>query len=162
MTREEFYNRQRVARGVGKITYGESVETSQLISTGKDVSDHLLAALAEREGPNKSGKVMTIAYIRTTNSKGHEISGYIDLAQRFNSNSLDGMNIIVSQITKGVFTKTKRFLPRSTDLSFYNWVSLTASANHSPNFTVLTDSEEGILFKSKRDRNVISVNPEVI
>lgn len=51
----------------------------------------MLAALAEREGPNRNGQMMTIVYIRTTNARGQEVSGYIDLMHRFKSNSLDGI-----------------------------------------------------------------------
>lgn len=39
-------------------------------------------ALAEREELVRSGKLTTIIFIRDFNSKGQEVSGYIDLAHR--------------------------------------------------------------------------------
>jgi len=52
-------------------------------------------------------------------------------------------------------------LPRSTDLSYYNWETQVAHATSSPNFQVITDNEMGLLFKNKRDRKIINVDPEV-
>ena len=41
--------------------------------------------------------------------------------------------------------------PRS-DLSFYNWDTQHSTSNESPNFQILPDHEQGLLFKNKRDR----------
>ena len=41
-----------------------------------------LQAIANREELVRTGKLTTIIFIRDYNSKGQEISGYIDLAQR--------------------------------------------------------------------------------
>ena len=41
-----------------------------------------MQALAEREELVRSGKLTTIIFIRDYNSKGQEVSGYIDLAHR--------------------------------------------------------------------------------
>ena len=52
-------------------------------SQGMDYNDDpFLAAMAQREEPNRDGKMTTIIFIRDKNSKGQEISGYIDLAHR--------------------------------------------------------------------------------
>ena len=50
-------------------------------------------------------------------------------------------------------------LPKPTDLSYYNWKALKAYANESPNFRVDANSEAGLLFRNKRDRKVINVDP---
>lgn len=68
----------------------DEIDDAQLLSKGMDCANPLLAALANREEANRSGKVMTIVFIRMMNLKGQEISGYIDLAQRLKSNSLIG------------------------------------------------------------------------
>jgi hypothetical protein len=55
----------------------------------------------------------------------------------------------------------KKFIvPKSSDLSYYNWDSQLCYLNDSPNFRVDANSEEGLLFRNKRDRKVIDVNPE--
>mmetsp|Transcript_1860 Transcript_1860/g.6646 ORF Transcript_1860/g.6646 Transcript_1860/m.6646 type:complete len:82 (+) Transcript_1860:522-767(+) len=50
-------------------------------------------------------------------------------------------------------------MPKPTDLSYYNWETQTSTANSSPNFQVIADSD-GLLFKNKRDRKVINVDPK--
>ena len=42
----------------------------------------LIQALASREEQIKAGKMTTIIFIRDFNSKGQEVSGYIDYAHR--------------------------------------------------------------------------------
>lgn len=46
-----------------------------------------------------------------------------------------------------------------------SWVMLTvvyrSTSNPTPNFQVIADHECGLLFKNKRDRKVINVDPEV-
>ena len=55
----------------------------QLASLDKNLSEFpFLQALANREELIRTGKLTTILFIRDYNSKGHEISGYIDIAHR--------------------------------------------------------------------------------
>eukprot|EP00243_Klebsormidium_subtile_P010887 TRINITY_DN5969_c0_g1_i1.p1 TRINITY_DN5969_c0_g1~~TRINITY_DN5969_c0_g1_i1.p1 ORF type:complete len:234 (-),score=53.91 TRINITY_DN5969_c0_g1_i1:347-1048(-) len=122
----------------------------KLYSVGKDVEGHpLLMALAQREEPVRSGKLATIIFVRDFNSKGQEVSAYIDYAQRLKTEDLDP-----------VFDCKKKLLPRPSDLSFYNWETQTSTSNATPNFQVIADHEEGLLFKNKRDRKVINVDPK--
>lgn len=109
-----------------------------------------LQALAEREEPNRIGKMMTIVFIRDKNSKGHEISGYIDLAERFENDDFHAY-----------FGGQKRFMPRPTDLSYYNWVTQTASSTQSTNYSVLSGEYTGLVFKNTKDRKVINVDPQL-
>ena len=44
-------------------------------------------------------------------------------------------------------------------MSFYNWETQTSTSNATPNFQVIADNEAGLLFKNKRDRKVINVDP---
>jgi hypothetical protein len=50
-------------------------------------------------------------------------------------------------------------LPKPSDLSFYNWETQTCTSNATPNFQVIADNEAGLLFKNKRDRKIINVDP---
>ena len=52
--------------------------------------------------------------------------------------------------------------PKTSDMSFYNWETQTCTNNQSPNFQPIADNENGLLFKNKRDRKMINVDPKVI
>ncbi|XP_072921330.1 cilia- and flagella-associated protein 299 isoform X2 [Hemitrygon akajei] len=45
-------------------------------------------------------------------------------------------------------------------LSFYNWDTQNSTSNSSPYYQVITDNASGLLFKNKRDRKVINVDPK--
>jgi hypothetical protein len=60
------------------------------------------------------------------------------------------------------FNRSKSLIPRPSDMSFYNWETQTCTSNATPNFQVIADNENGILFKNKRDRKIINVDPKVI
>ena len=55
----------------------------------------------------------------------------------------------------------KKLLPKPTDLSYYNWETQLSMSNSTPYYQVIADSIQGLLFKNKRDRKIINVNPEV-
>lgn len=44
-----------------------------------------------------------------------------------------------------------------SDLSFYNWDTQHSTSNESPNFQILPDHEQGLLFKNKRDRKAAAL-----
>ncbi|CAE7190777.1 cfap299 [Symbiodinium sp. KB8] len=121
-----------------------------LASLGKDLADKpFLQALANREELVRNGKLTTIIFIRDYNAKGQEVSGYIDFAHRLKTENFEPY-----------FEGTKTLMPRPSDLSYYNWETQTSTSNSSPNFQVIADSETGLLFKNKRDRKVINVDPK--
>ena len=107
------------------------------------------ASLAEREEMVRNGKLTTIIFIRDKNAKGQEVSGYIDYAHRLKTESFEPY-----------FERKKKLMPRPSDLSFYNWETQTSTSNATPNFQVIADNEAGLLFKNKRDRKVINVDPK--
>ena len=96
----------------------------------------------------RNGKLTCIIFIRDRNVKGQEISGYIDFAHRLKTEDFTPY-----------FTGQKKLLPRPSDLSYYNWETQTCISNPTPNFQVIADSDRGLLFKNKRDRKVINVDP---
>ena len=120
-----------------------------LASMGKPLADKpFLQALAAREELVRNGKLTCILFVRDVNAKGQEVSGYIDLAHRLKTENW-----------APVFEGRLKVLPRPSDLSYFNWETQTSTSNASPNFAVVADSEAGMLFKNKRDRKVINVDP---
>ncbi|EUB64403.1 hypothetical protein EGR_00947 [Echinococcus granulosus] len=109
-----------------------------------------LIALAAREESNRRGNLSTIIFIRHTNAKGQEISGYVDYAHRLKSEDF-----------VPYFSGKKKLLPRVGDLSFYNWESQHVSSTSTPNYIVIADNPSGLLFKNKRDRKLIIIDPWV-
>ena len=112
-------------------------------------NDAFLSALADREEANRTGRMTSIIFIRDKNAKGQEISGYIDYASRLKHEDFSGY-----------FSGKKRMLPKSTDLSFYNWETQTSTSNPTGNYQVIADSSSGLLFKNKRDRKIVNVDPK--
>lgn len=126
-----------------------TASANQLASAGLNLTEYpFLFALAQREEQVRDGRLACILFIRDRNHAGQEISGYIDFAQRLRSDNF-----------VAYFTRAKKLLPRSTDLSFYNWDTQFISSVASSNFEVIADNEEGFLFKCKKDRKVININP---
>ena len=78
------------------------------------------------------------------------MSGYIDFSHR-----------LKTERWEPYFDGSKKLMPRPQDLSFYNWETQTSTATSSPNFQVIADQETGLLFKNKRDRKVICVDPKL-
>ncbi|KAJ3088668.1 hypothetical protein HK102_008226 [Quaeritorhiza haematococci] len=147
LKREEFESRKKAAEN---FRLSKRLATKVLASHGKDLTGYpFLQALAEREEANRSGKLTSIIFIRTRNPKGQEISGYIDYAHRLKTESFEPY-----------FSRTRTLYPRPSDMSFYNWETQTCTSNGTPNFQVIADDGNGLLFKNKRDRKIINVDPK--
>ncbi|XP_036906931.1 cilia- and flagella-associated protein 299 isoform X1 [Sturnira hondurensis] len=127
----------------------ERTQKKTLTSTSKDLQDNFLKALAVREEDNRNGKVSSVIFIRDRNSHGQQVSAYIDYAHRLKTEDFEAY-----------FNGKKRLLPRPTDLSFYNWNSNTAICNSTPNYQVIADNPEGLVFKYKRDSKILKVDPK--
>ncbi|GMH77621.1 hypothetical protein TL16_g07472 [Triparma laevis f. inornata] len=146
LKREEFEARKKAIRE--RSTQKTNVP-KQLSSAGKDLTDSpVLLALANREELVRNGKLTTIIFIRDKNPKGQEVSGYIDYALRLKTENFEPY-----------FEGRKQLMPKPSDLSYYNWETQTSTSNSTPNFQVIADNETGLLFKNKRDRKVINVDP---
>jgi len=146
LKREEFIARKQAAEA-SRLSKRSQQKT--LASSGKTITDPFLFALAQREEANRSGKMTTIVFIRDKNARGQEISGYIDYAQRLKNEDFELY-----------FSGKKRFLPRPSDLSFYNWETQTCTSNPSANYQVIAENTSGLLFKNKRDRKILNVDPK--
>jgi len=119
-----------------KATDGDEDEQGEMSSTRKTAS------------PGKAKK-KDIKKEQATEKK-KEISGYIDLAQRFQAEDF-----------RPYFTGEKRLLPRNGDLSYYNWKAQNPTVSDSRNFRVIANSKAGLLFRNKLDRKDIDVNPDL-
>lgn len=56
-----------------------------------------------------------------------------------------------------IISDAKRLLPNQSDLSFYNWNTHTSKSTDSPNFSIIPDYDQGLLFKNKTDRKVFTI-----
>jgi hypothetical protein len=146
LKREEFAARKQA---VEASRLAKKSQQQTLCSTGKDLKDPFLKALAIREEANRGGKMVTIIFIRDTNSRGQEISGYIDYAHRLKVEDFEVY-----------FSRKKKLLPKPSDLSFFNWDTQVSTSNATPNYQVLAENASGLLFKNKRDRKILNVDPK--
>lgn len=148
--REEFEKRKAAAAAARNARLNK--RPKKLASQGKDLSSHpLLQArfarerlsrwrvpvramrelargaqeLQRREEAVRNGKLATIVFVRDLNAKGQEVSGYIDLGARLGGGGMEA-----------VFALKQRFLPRPTDLSFFNWDTHGSSTNPTMDFQV--------------------------
>lgn len=83
--------------------------------------------------------------------QGQEVSGYIDLAHRMRTEDFTT-----------IFDCRKKLLPKPTDLSYFNWDTNLSTSNSTPHYQVIADNAQGLLFKNKRDRKIVNVNPEAL
>eukprot|EP00049_Salpingoeca_infusionum_P025213 m.18281 g.18281 ORF g.18281 m.18281 type:complete len:233 (+) comp7768_c0_seq1:247-945(+) len=148
LSRQEFESRKQAAELAR--TQNRAKDEMILTSEEYDELSPFLAAIAEREEPNKSGKMMTILYLRTRNTAGQEISAYIDLSERFKEEDFHVY-----------FSGKRKLMPKGDDLSFYNWVTQTSRSRNSMNYQVVADEYNGLLFKNKKDRKIVNVDPEL-
>jgi len=146
LKREEFEAKKKAAEAS---RLSRKTQKKALASTGKELKTPFLRALAQREEANRNGKMTSIVFIRDRNSRGQEISGYIDFAHRLKAEDFEAY-----------FAGRKRMLPRTTDLSFYNWETQSSTSNPTPNYQVIAENASGLLFKNKRDRKILNVDPK--
>ncbi|KAM4053884.1 cilia- and flagella-associated protein 299 [Anomaloglossus baeobatrachus] len=146
LKREEFEARKAAAEAS---RLAQRTQQKILSSAGKELKDNFLKALALREEANRSGKMTSIIFIRDKNSHGQELSGYIDYSHRLKTEDFEVY-----------FSGKKKLLPRPTDLSFYNWETHVSTSNASPNYQVIAENSSGLLFKNKRDRKILNVDPK--
>eukprot|EP00292_Cryptomonas_paramecium_P014076 CAMPEP_0113693594 /NCGR_PEP_ID=MMETSP0038_2-20120614/19749_1 /TAXON_ID=2898 /ORGANISM="Cryptomonas paramecium" /LENGTH=235 /DNA_ID=CAMNT_0000615679 /DNA_START=6 /DNA_END=713 /DNA_ORIENTATION=+ /assembly_acc=CAM_ASM_000170 len=148
LKREEFMARKKAAEEAKASKLRNAPK--KLASADKDLAHFpFLHNLAEREDLVRNGKLTSIIFIRDKNSKGQEVSGYIDYAHRLKTENFEPY-----------FERKKKLMPKPSDLSYYNWETQHSTSNSTPNFQVIAENEGGLLFKNKRDRKVINVDPK--
>eukprot|EP00771_Trimastix_marina_P000549 gnl/Trimastix_PCT/1569.p1 GENE.gnl/Trimastix_PCT/1569~~gnl/Trimastix_PCT/1569.p1 ORF type:complete len:240 (+),score=62.83 gnl/Trimastix_PCT/1569:43-762(+) len=148
LRREDFERRKRAAENLRQSKIRQPPQV--LAHEGKDLSNRpLLQELAHREKAVRAGKLAVIIFLRTRNQKGNEISGYIDYGHRLKTEDFSMY-----------FSRRVELMPKTTDLSYYNWETQVATSNSTPNFDVIADNGTGLQFKNKRDRKTINVEPQ--
>eukprot|EP00760_Papus_ankaliazontas_P035180 PhM_4_TR7656/c0_g1_i1/m.102044 len=150
---KDFLNREDFEAAKRAALEGPSKRRKSLdavCSVGKDLKDQpFLYSLAQREELVRNGKLSTIIFIRyVVEDKGQEISGYIDYGHRLRTEDFSEY-----------FENKKTLAPKPSDLSYYNWRTHTLYYNNSTTFQVIADPALGLLFKHKRDRKTINVDP---
>lgn len=148
LARDEFVAKREAAEQAKRAKLQNAPKV--LASADKDLTPYpFLRHLAAREELVRNGKLSTLIYIRDKNTKGQEVSGYIDFGYRLKTEDFEPY-----------FERKKRLLPKPSDLSFFNWDTQNSTMNESPNFQVIPDQDLGLLFKNKRDRKIINVDPK--
>lgn len=142
ITREQFANKKGELAVIKKIENFKS--GAKYLHTDRDV---FLLELARREDANLNGRLVTIIYLRDRNSKGQEVSSYIDFAQRLREDDF-----------ANIFAGRERLVPKTTDISHYNWDTNVTHSNNTPNFDVIYRGARGIQLKCKRDRRIVDLD----
>jgi len=149
MTQEQFLQRKEAYQKAKKDRQNSNVK-ALAHATCPIEGDSFLMALAQREEALRNGRMTTIIFLRIANNGRNEISGYIDLADRMKTEDF-----------RKIFMKKKLLVPKSSDLSFFNWDSNTTHLNDSANFRSDPNAKMGLQFRNLRDRKVINVNPDL-
>eukprot|EP00762_Andalucia_godoyi_P004046 ANDGO_06358.mRNA.1 hypothetical protein AURANDRAFT_23309 len=154
VSRAEFNTKKReLQTALQKKASGVSLDPDQvaLAHSGAHLESFpLLSALADREELVRNGRLSCIIFIRDVDAKGHEVSGYIDYAHRLKQEDFGQY-----------FHGHKKLLPKTTDLSFFNWDTQSMAHQSSPNWTVVAEGGvQGLMFKHKKDRKVVCVDPK--
>lgn len=150
LSREQFRQKKQAIEEAKKSQNKDKTKSLANTEVNQDLikNDEFLKELADREEKVLNGRLMTIIFIRHKTKK-NEISGYIDYAHRLKTEDF-----------RPYFEGKKLLLPKPTDLSYYNWDTNLCISNDSPNFKVDASSGmQGLLFRNKRDRKVINVDP---
>ncbi|XP_037052322.1 cilia- and flagella-associated protein 299-like [Bradysia coprophila] len=153
LTKKQFYHKREIVR--------ESLFPRRkphiLFSSHCRSEDPLLLELAERERPNRVGKITTIISIKGRQSNGDEISGFIDYEESLRKTILEFDEDATDWYE--IFKENKRIMPTMSDLGYYNWSSGFSVLNGSKNFRAIADPNQGLIFESKNDRRRISTDP---
>ncbi|KAM3611675.1 uncharacterized protein V6R79_022371 [Siganus canaliculatus] len=148
LSREEFEEKKAAAQAATSNAFRRRTQPVTLASAGKELKDNFLKALAEREEANRSGKMTSVIFIRDYNTLGQEVSGYIDYAHR-----------LKTQDFEPYFSGKKKLMPGRSDLCYYNWKTQVSTSSPSPNFEVIYDDPNSLLFKNRRDKKILNVDP---
>ncbi|BFY97507.1 hypothetical protein BsWGS_00546 [Bradybaena similaris] len=119
-----------------------------ILSAGKTFEESWLRALQMREESNRIRKNASIIYIRDINESGQEVSSYLDYSHR-----------LATEDFRPIFAGKKKLLPKTTDLSFFNWETQNVASKSSPNYDVIAKSPSGMVFRNKRDGKIINPDP---
>ncbi|XP_058403333.1 cilia- and flagella-associated protein 299 isoform X4 [Diceros bicornis minor] len=132
VVKREDFEARKAAIEIARLA--ERTQKKTLTSAGKDLQDNFLKALAVREEDNRNGKV-----------------------------SMRKLNLREPHFQSHTMIRSMAGRPETNDsnlLCFYNWDSHIAVWNSTPNYQVIADNPEGLLFKYQRDRKILNVDPK--
>ncbi|KAH8321255.1 hypothetical protein KR059_008932, partial [Drosophila kikkawai] len=121
-------------------------------------NDPLTLALGERKNQNATKIISTIVFISTRDSKGFNVSGYIDLEQsirRFREGDP------TSHSWSNILAGNRRLQPNSQDLSFIAWKNGRVFYNDTDNYKVIPDPVRGLCFSFKGDGAMIYIEKKI-
>lgn len=145
--RESFLKRVRAAKELLSPVYRAYVLDSELTIP----TDNLQRELSLRERGNRLGVLSTIIYIRKLTRLKHEISAYIDYADRLKNDDWQRF-----------FEGKKKLSPRRSDLAYFNWRLNKTLLNDTAHYRPMIDKKRGLCFSNVHDRILISVDPQSI
>ncbi len=93
----------------------------------------------------------TIIFIRYKEQNGKEASAYIDYRDRLKNDNMED-----------VFNSKRDLIPRTTDLSYYNWTLQKVHSSDSTFFRVDAGPNERLSFRNNTDRKIINVDLEFL
>lgn len=121
-----------------------------LASYGMKSGNNLQKELAIREKSNRVGTLSTIIYLRPI---GSALAGYIDYADRLNSDTN----------WKKFFHGDLVLFPKKTDLGYYNWKNGEILTNNSANYiSTYSYVHKGLLFRNRFDRQFLDPQPNAL
>lgn len=144
LTKEEFYKK------LADVTEAlfPSKKPHELSGIGLVFNDPMYEELAARERGNRIGLLATIIFIRYFTKDGHEVSGYIDYAER-----------LLNEDWGPFFSEKKKLKLLGTDLATFNWRNKKSTFNHSCNYWVIFDPVKGLVFRHRHDRKTVYADP---
>jgi uncharacterized protein (UPF0335 family) len=117
---------ERKKQALANRNQDDKVEEKPLSSDGKLFErDSFLWHLQQRELDVRNGRKSTIIFIRYKDQAGKETSAYIDYRERLKSDNFEL-----------IFNGEKDLMPRTTDLSHYNWNTQKPDSSDSTFFRV--------------------------
>ena len=148
---EDDFNRKKKEISDEKQSEENEKEQLQFSQDMHYAKGSFLELLQERENDVRNGIKFTIIFIRYKDKKGRETSAYIDYRDRLKENEMEA-----------VFKEGHPLIPKSTDLSYYNWNIQKVNSLDSSFYRVDAGPKERLCFKNNTDRKVINVDLEYI
>lgn len=147
LDRDTFYKRQKNIKAFLFPTWKPYMQDCELITAKNSLQNEL----SLREKSNRLGIISTIIFIRLLNNSLHDVSGYIDFADRLQNESWRNFYL----------RKKNQIIPRTDDLAFYNWRTEVTKINETENYQPMIDRKRGLFFKNLHDRKLIFVDPKI-
>ncbi|CAG5134752.1 unnamed protein product [Candidula unifasciata] len=144
----EGFSLERFMAVKAELEQRKSIYNKTILSAGRTFEEPMLRALQMREESNRTRKNASIIFVRDINECGQEVSSYMDYSHR-----------LATEDFRLIFDGKKKLVPKTTDLSFFNWETQNVASKSSPNYEIIAKSPSGMLFKNKRDGKIINPDP---